>query len=57
MDYLNLAAFALVLIWWLQRSYRLYKTFAVSPQNARALLFLGMGWVGIIAFGIQYFYR
>jgi hypothetical protein len=57
MDYLNLAAFALVLIWWLQRSYRLYKTFAISPQKARALLFLGMGWVGIIAFGIQYFYR
>lgn len=56
MNYLNLLAYFLILLWLGWRSKYAWKAWHAGHLEAKNLYFVGIGWVGIISIGIKYFY-
>jgi len=55
MNALNALAYGLMIVWWAWRSSYTWKAWRKGHLNPKNVLFLGVGWVGIIGLGVRYF--
>jgi len=51
---LNVFAYIFLIVWLLIRTYRLVFHFSINTQTAKGWLFTGLGWVGIITYGLRW---